>query len=186
MGCPMKLLAVPTAHHGKQVCSGEEKGRWYEHAHFVLPTFIRYRNDYTYLSHKIGLESQQCYISCAALDIKGKSGMRKRLSPLIVRNQHTTYWLSDRVISICTKLCSIPNQLVKESQPPSQNPHTFGNATVETVNINSQRGHDGCSWKAELSFTHGSGEIHFCVCVCVHQKYIIFLKARIRLYSKLY
>lgn len=95
MGCPVKLLATPTAHPGKQVCSREEKGRWYEHAQFVLPTFIRYRNDYTYLCHTIGLESQQCYISCAALDIKGKSGMRKRLSPLRVRNQHTTYYLTE-------------------------------------------------------------------------------------------
>lgn len=166
MGCPVKLLATPTAHPGKEVCSREEKGRWYEHAQFVLPTFIRYRNDYTYLSHTSGLESQQYYISCAALDIKGKSGVRKRLSSLRVRNQHTTYWLSDRVTEwYPSALCSIPNQLFEESQPPSQNPHTFGNATVETVNINPQRGNDGCSWKAELSFTHASGEIHFCVCV---------------------
>ena len=89
-GCPVRLLEAPTAHIGKQVCFGEEKGRWYEHAQYVLPKFIRYRNAYIYLSYKTGLESQQSYVSCAALDSKGKSEMRKRLSPLIVSSQHAT------------------------------------------------------------------------------------------------
>lgn len=89
-GCPVRLLETPTAHLGKQVCSGEERGRWYEHAQYVLPKFIRYRSAYVYLSYKTGLESQQSYVSCAALDSKGKSEMRKRPSPLIVSSQHTT------------------------------------------------------------------------------------------------
>ena len=89
-GCPVRLLKAPTAHIGKEVCIGEEKGRWYEHAQYVLPKFIRYRNVYIYLSYKTGLESQQSYVSCAALDSKGKSEMRKRLSPLIVSSQHAT------------------------------------------------------------------------------------------------
>ena len=58
-GCPVRLLEAPTAHLGKQVCPREEKGRWYEHAQYVLPKFIRNRNAYIYLSYKIGLESQQ-------------------------------------------------------------------------------------------------------------------------------
>lgn len=169
-GCPGRLLEAPAAHLGKQVCSREEKGKWYEHAQYVLPKIPRYRNAYIYLSYKTGLESQQSYVSCAALDSKGKPEMMKRPSPLTVSTQHTTQRLSDRRQPSAQNFAQYPINWSKRANQHLKNPRTLGDATVESVNITAQGVSGGCSWEAELSVTLESGKfisVFVCVCMCL-------------------
>lgn len=91
MAYSMRFLAAPTAHPGKQICSWETKERWYEHAQFSLPNFMRQGNGYTYLSDKIELESQHRYISSASPYIK--ENIRNEEETLPSNSQQPSYHL---------------------------------------------------------------------------------------------
>lgn len=77
---PWGFSTAPSTHPGKQVCSQEEKGRWYDHGPF-FSQFYQIRNDCTYLPDKIGWESQQSYISYASLNVKGNSRNEEEALP---------------------------------------------------------------------------------------------------------
>lgn len=90
-GCPGRLVGgSPLLILVSRFALERKKEMVHEHAQYVLPKIPRYRNAYIYLSYKTGLESQQSYVSCAALDSKGKPEMMKRSFPLTVSTQHTT------------------------------------------------------------------------------------------------